>query len=165
MSDSSNANAISSDNSKGFDGPLESSSIPNNITEVDPQILQSVRSELSAFLRLDMESIHEDTLLLSLGLDSLKAVALSRRLEERGVHILPVDMIRAGTVRRLALSANVAGSSEEVEDETLLARERILSDDLDLNALKLDDKDEVHITMTTALQAGMLSQVRNILKS
>lgn len=161
MSDVSNETEISSGKSEGFDGPPTAIGASDPQTHVDPQVLNSIRSQLSTFLRVDIDSIFEGTLLLSLGLDSLKAVAISRRLEEQGVLIQPVDMMRAGTVRHLAMSVNTASPRGDMEDEAILARERMLSEDLDMKTLKLDANDDVRITMATALQAGMLSQVRS----
>jgi aryl carrier-like protein len=127
--------------------------------DVDPQLLHTVCSELSSFLKLDLENVKEHTSLLSLGLDSLKAVALSRRLEDRGVSIQLVDIVRARSVRHLAASATTAEHSGETEDADLTDRERSLADEFDSSALKLDQKDKIRITPATALQAGMLSQV------
>ena len=48
----------------------------------DPQIVEMVISELCAFLGIPTENVREESSLLSLGMDSLKAATLSHRLRE-----------------------------------------------------------------------------------
>ena len=127
----------------------------------DPRIVEMVISELCAFLGIPAENVQEESSLLSLGLDSLKAVTLSHRLRERGVSIPPVDIIRAGSVREVA-SIPTSRETEQgasSEEEGSLEVDRLLWQDLPLESLKLSRDDQIDITAATALQAGMLSQV------
>jgi aryl carrier-like protein len=126
----------------------------------DPRIVEMVISELSAFLRIPAENLREESSLLSLGLDSLKAVALSHRLRERGISIQPIDIIRAGSVRGVS-SASVRESEQESsgQDESSSELDQLLWQDLPLESVRLGRDDQIEITAATALQAGMLSQV------
>jgi hypothetical protein len=119
-----------------------------------------VISELSTFLRIPAENLREESSLLSLGLDSLKAVALSHRLRERGISIQPIDIIWAGSVCGVS-SASVRESEQESsgQDESSLELDQLLWQDLPLDSVRLGRDDQIEITAATALQAGMLSQV------
>jgi len=127
----------------------------------DPRIVEMIISELSALLHIPLENLREESSLLSLGLDSLKAVTLSRRLRERGISIQPIDIIRAGSVRGVA-SASVGGSEQESflsQEESGSELDQLLQQDLPLESVGLGRDDQIEITAATALQAGMLSQV------
>lgn len=126
----------------------------------NPELLKIIFSELSAFLRIPVDTVREESSLLSLGLDSLKAIALSQRLRERGVSLSPVDIIRTGSVGRLALAPameNQQGSFSKEGSVTEL--DQLLQRDIPMEMVRLDKEDQVEITAATALQAGMLSQV------
>jgi len=126
----------------------------------DPQIVELIASELSAFLRIPAGNIREESSLLSLGLDSLKAVALSHRLRERGISIPPIDIIRAGSIRAVA-SASVREIEQDIssQDESGSSLGQVLWQDLTPESVRLDVNDQIEVTAATALQAGMLSQV------
>jgi len=126
----------------------------------DPRIVEMIISELSTLLRIPTENLQEESSLLSLGLDSLKAVTLSHRLRERGISVQPIDIIRAGFIRGVA-SASVGGSEQETSSEAESGSEldQILQQGLPLESVRLERDDQVEITAATALQAGMLSQV------
>lgn len=126
----------------------------------DPQIVKTIISELSAFLCIPTETVREEHSLFSFGLDSLKAAALSRRLRERGVYISPVDIIQAGSIRGVA-SATAIERREDIStlEESDTELERLLKQGLPVEWVRLGKDDRVKITATTALQAGMLSQV------
>lgn len=126
----------------------------------DPRIVEMVILELTAFLRMSTENVREESSLLSLGLDSLKAVSLSHRLTERGVSISPMDIIRAGSVRGIALASVMEIQQEGVrQDQSVSELDQLLRQDLSLESVRLGRGDQVEITAATALQAGMLSQV------
>ena len=126
----------------------------------DPRIVEMVISELCAFLEIPAERVWEESSLLSLGLDSLKAVTLSHRLRERGVSITPMDIIRADSIREVAsISTRETEQEASSEEESVLEVDRLLWQDLPVESLKLGSGDRIDITAATALQAGMLSQV------
>ncbi|KAF9783958.1 hypothetical protein BJ322DRAFT_1067759 [Thelephora terrestris] len=126
---------------------------------VDSQAVETVISELYAFLRIPTENVREDSTLLSLGLDSLKAVALSQRLRERGLFISPVDVVRAGSVRGI-VSASTTERQQGIPspEENGSELEQLLQQDLPPESIRLDIDDQIEITAATALQAGLLSQ-------
>ena len=130
---------------------------------MDPWIVDTVISELCGFLRVPAENVREDSSLLSLGLDSLKAVALSQRLKERGLLVSPVDIVKAGSVCGV-IAASVTEGRQEVpsEGESGSEVEQLLRQDSPVDSIRLGVDDEVQITAATALQAGMLSQVTSV---
>ena len=126
----------------------------------DPHVVQIVISELCTFLRLPAENVREESLLFSLGLDSLKAVTLSRRLRERGISVSPIDIIQAGSIHGVASSSAIVGKQDiSSQEEYSFELERLLEQDLPVESVRLGEDDHVKITAATALQAGMLSQV------
>ena len=129
----------------------------------DPWIIDTVISEVCGFLRVPAENVREDSLLLSLGLDSLKTVALSQRLRGRGLLVSPMDIIKAGSVSGV-ISASVTEGRQELpsDRENDSGVEQLLRQDLPADSIRLNPDDEVQITAATALQAGMLSQVTSV---
>ena len=129
----------------------------------DPEIVRVLLPELSAFLRIPVDSVREGSSLLSLGLDSLKAITLSHRLRERGISVSPMDIIRAGSVRGIA-SASVAEKQQKniSQGGSISELDQLLRKDIPVEAVRLGKEDRVEITAATALQAGMLSQVTSM---
>lgn len=113
---------------------------------------------------LPSERLHENTSLVSLGLDSIRSVGLSRALRQHGYPTNVIDIIGNLTKQKLGnLCARSGGHSAQVKiDEGILSlqkrRERIKAS-FDPLTCKLSVDDEVEIFPTTALQAGMISQV------
>ena len=133
---------------------------PETDGPADPWIVEMIISELSSFLRIPADNLREESSLLSLGLDSLKAITLSHRLRERGMAIQPIDIIRAGSVHGVA-SVLVRESEQDTSsrEESISELDQLLWRDLPLESIKLGRDDEVETTAATALQAGVLSQV------
>jgi len=126
----------------------------------DPEIAKILLPELSAFLRIPVDNVREESSLLSLGLDSLKAITLSHRLRERGVSVSPMDIIRAGSVRGVVLASAAERQQENFNQEgSVFELDELLRQDIPVEAVRLGQEDRVEITAATALQAGMLSQV------
>ena len=127
---------------------------------VDPRTVEMIISELGAFLRIPTENLREESSLLSLGLDSLKAVTLAHRLRERGISIRPIDIIRAGSIRGVAaVSVGESERDTSSHEENGSELDQLLWQDLSLESVRLGRDDKIEITAATALQAGMLSQV------
>jgi aryl carrier-like protein len=129
--------------------------VPKTFNE---QAFNTIKAELCDLLGVRAEDANADSSLISLGLDSLKAVALSRRLESKDLHVSPVDIIQSSTLGDLATVPTSALSSSEPSD-VLADLERKLSQELDIPSLSLDSADKPSVTPATALQSGMLSQV------
>jgi len=126
----------------------------------NPVIFKILLPELSSFLRIPVDNVREESSLLSLGLDSLKAITLSHRLRERGIYVSPMDIIRAGSVRGIASASVAEGQQENISQGGSISElDQLLRKDLPVEAVRLGKEDKVEITAATALQAGMLSQV------
>lgn len=130
---------------------------------VDEGILQRILEIASRFLCIDAKLIAGDTSLLSLGLDSIKSVGLSRQFSKEGFALTSVDILKLSTPRRLAAHVQAKVSAPHDGDRMVSSfkEERDnLSRDIDMAAIRLSADDEINIFPTTTLQAGMLSQVR-----
>jgi len=140
--------------------PVHKTRIQEADRPVDPQIVEIIIHELSAFLRIPAENVREESSPLSLGLDSLKAVTLSHRSRERGIYISPMDIIRADSVRGVA-SASVVERQQELSNQKESSSEldELLWQDIPVELVRLGGDDRIEVTAATALQAGMLSQV------
>ncbi|KAG6874203.1 hypothetical protein C0995_003749 [Termitomyces sp. Mi166 len=129
----------------------------------DPRLLSELRQVLSEFLGINEALLTESTSFISLGLDSIKSVGLSRTLKRLGYDIRAEDIMKYASLRMLTSRLT---SSHTVSDDfnndsalsTALARIRSLFAEDDL---KLSPTDTVTLFPTTALQAGMLSQTIN----
>ncbi|EUC66117.1 condensation domain protein, partial [Rhizoctonia solani AG-3 Rhs1AP] len=127
------------------------------------ELVKTLIPVVASFLNAEPALVTPDASLVSLGLTSLKAVALSRKLKDVGIFVSPIDIIQADTIDRLALKCEVSevrvqpgANSEHTRWLDNLHQE--LLDGLDTASLKLSDDDKLHVTGATALQAGMLSQ-------
>lgn len=148
-------------------GDNEDDGLPLDVV-VDEGILQQILEIASRFLRIDAKLIAGDTSLLSLGLDSIKSVGLSRQFSKEGFALTSVDILKLSTPRRLAalVQAKVSAPHDGDRMVSSFKEERDnLSRDMDMAAIKLSADDEVNVFPTTTLQAGMLSQVRLFLNS
>lgn len=132
---------------------------------VNPHIIRDLRRILSEFLGVDERIITEATSFISLGLDSIKSVGLSRTLRKQGYHIAAIDLMKFSTLKKLGnyvenqLPGVLAEGAEDQNFPQILATLRA-STPLDQFRLTVDD--QISIFPTTTLQAGMLSQVRNL---
>ncbi|KAI0780914.1 hypothetical protein BD413DRAFT_608137 [Trametes elegans] len=130
--------------------------------EVDEHAVAKIRDVASRFLRIDAAFVAPETSLLSLGLDSIKSVGLSRKLSAEGFPLTSADIMRLSTPRRLAAHIQRAQGSPKKDTDQVRSsfneeRGKILQD-MDLESIKLSADDRVDVYPTTTLQAGMLSQ-------
>ncbi|OJT03537.1 Nonribosomal peptide synthetase 2 [Trametes pubescens] len=157
----SNGNAPhTSSHSPLSNGDSEGDGLPPDVV-VDEGILERIREIASQFLRIDAKLIAGETSLLSLGLDSIKSVGLSRQFSKEGFALSSADIMRLSTLSRLAV--HVQGKASAPQDgERMVSsfkeeRDKLVRE-MDMAAIRLSEDDEVSVFPTTTLQAGMLSQ-------
>lgn len=130
---------------------------------VDQDLIAIISAISSDFLRIDSNLVKAETSLLSLGLDSIKSVGLSRKLSSEGYRLSSADIMKLSTPLRLAAFIQRSKASRPSEtrlsDPAFVAECAKLGDALDLETVKLSELDSVRVYPTTILQAGMLSQV------
>ena len=117
---------------------------------------------VSKFIGVEQGIITPTASLISFGLDSLRAVSLSRLLNTEGIFVSPIDIVQADCIRTMAAKASSTGSRVEVPPEVdleLVKLQNALLEELPANDVRLDAEDDVYICGATALQSGMLSQV------
>lgn len=129
---------------------------------VDPTILSAIVETTAAFLKIDASKITPNTSLVSLGITSLSAVALSMRLQEAGVSVDAISILQGDRPNRIAPLAkssqnqSAAGDSS-ASDQPSEVEQQLLAE-LDSTSLALNDRDVVSVGPATPLQEGMLSQ-------
>lgn len=121
-----------------------------------------VRIIISQFLDIEQDKITPTTSLISMGLDSIKSIGLSRLLKKEGFGVSALDIMRRPVIRRIAAKSNDEENSTGAKSEI----DRLIQDEIeqienqvDRSELSLGGEDTVRLYLTTALQAGMLSQV------
>ncbi|KAI6045753.1 hypothetical protein EDC04DRAFT_3104410 [Pisolithus marmoratus] len=129
--------------------------------------LQPLNMAVSEFLRVSPEHILPTTSLISMGLDSIRAIGLSRVLRQRGYNVNAADILRHPTLRQLSVfthpSRRVQQEASDTSNEFLHQQLEKLRGYVDPSTHKLCAEDEVSLFPTTELQAGMLSQARTTL--
>ncbi|PIL24012.1 non-ribosomal peptide synthetase [Ganoderma sinense ZZ0214-1] len=134
----------------------------DDLTDVDQDLVVEISAISSAFLRVDSNLIKAETSLLSLGLDSIKSVGLSRRLSSQDYRLSSADIMKLSTPIRLAAFIQRSKASKPSEtclsDAVFAAECAKLANALGLDTVKLSGDDSVKVYPTTILQAGMLSQ-------
>lgn len=133
---------------------------------LDEKLVQSLSINITAFLRIEPTTITPHTSFVALGLSSLQAVSLAKSLNDSGFTVSPVDIMQADSVTKLAEKIEDAspssGAEKEGEAEKWLEELKAkLEKELDVEMVKLGEGDAVELAPCTALQSGMLSQVRN----
>ncbi|CDO69499.1 hypothetical protein BN946_scf184785.g4 [Trametes cinnabarina] len=141
--------------------PDERASIRGHV-EADELIVATICALASQFLRVNPDLVTGDTSLLSLGLDSIKSVGLSRRLAKEGLRLSSADIMGLGTPRRLAARIqefdDSAKQSQDPASASFTAECEFIREAIDPLTIKLSAEDDVQAFPTTTLQAGMLSQ-------
>ncbi|KAG8217719.1 hypothetical protein J3R82DRAFT_5877 [Butyriboletus roseoflavus] len=132
---------------------------------LDAEDIVPLKEIVSKFFGFPSERLRPYTSLISLGLDSIRSVGLSKILRQHGYATNAADIMGNPILRNLGVScARSLGHSASVQteiDQGVLSLqkqcERILAN-IDLSTCKLSIDDEVEIFPTTALQTGMISQ-------
>lgn len=124
--------------------------------------LQPLNMAVSEFFGVSPDYLLPTASLISVGLDSIRAVGLSRLLRQRGYTVTAADILRHPTLRQLSVFARPSGLVREGADDSsndFFQRQlEELRGYVDPLAYKLCTEDEVSLFPTTELQAGMLSQ-------
>ncbi|KAG0707677.1 hypothetical protein DFH29DRAFT_1053034 [Suillus ampliporus] len=125
--------------------------------------LYPAKEIIARFLGIDPQQLRSRTSFISLGLDSISSVGLSRTLKEEGYHVTASELMKsaclAGLESLTTLFQDADRAHLELEARGLLQEEcRILESHFDIATCRFSDLDEARILPTTALQAGMLSQ-------
>lgn len=128
--------------------------------------LHSVRKIIAEFLGVDPQRLWSRTSFIALGLDSIRSVGLSRALREEGYHVTAAELMKSACLAELEslpmLLQDASRAQLELEAQNLFQEQcRILESHFDVATCRFSDRDEARILPTTALQAGMLSQVTN----
>lgn len=124
------------------------------LSDAEKVVLARLRKLISEYLGIKAEFMHEDTSFLSLGLDSIKSVGLTRVLRAEGFQTSAVEILQHHTLKflthRLSSYHSILPSTEEYDQLVTVVRE---------TTGQMSDIDG-DVFPTTNLQAGMLAKVR-----
>ncbi|TDL27310.1 hypothetical protein BD410DRAFT_714619 [Rickenella mellea] len=130
--------------------------------EVDKAQEKAIRVLTAQFLDLPLNQVQPLSSLISLGLDSIKAMGLSSKLRTAGVAVSAIDLMKHSNIRLLVAHY---GKSVQKMLGTVSAEEHVLSQSrkeimrsFNSDSVKLSSSDNVELYPVTTLQAGMLSQ-------
>lgn len=128
---------------------------------IDPELVETLRQAVATYLDQDLEIIQPKTSLVSLGMTSLRAVALCHSLAKvHGLDVDPMDVVQGDSV--LAIASGIARKevTEGKGKNSFASATWHLTEDErgELGNIKLAENDEVDIGPCTPLQAGMLAQ-------
>ncbi|KAJ3856653.1 hypothetical protein EV368DRAFT_78489 [Lentinula lateritia] len=144
---------------------VENAQTANLLDESSTSVeLESVLQKyISEFLGLKLPALRPTTSFTSLGLSSIKAVSLSRVLLQHGINVSPVDIIQGDQIRAIAKRVHASTSFNDAPESTewLNDMKERLANELNVERLKFEPKDEIVITGCTSLQTGMLAQTIN----
>jgi aryl carrier-like protein len=113
------------------------------------------------FLGVSSDHCGPTTSLLSLGLDSIKAVSLSRKLRNEGFSISASTIMRFPSLRKIRSHVAAEASPAKSPGATPIP----ISPENEVTVEPLHPDDKVQLYFATALQNGMLSKVRATLYS
>ncbi|KAF9464762.1 peptide synthetase [Collybia nuda] len=132
------------------------------VIDVEPKTLQDLRRILSHFLGVDEHIVTDMTSLITLGLDSIKSVGLSRILRLQGYDVAANDLMKFSTLKKVGYHVtHPRVSSVDVRDQFFSRTLATLRASIPLGQFQLAMSDQISVFPTTALQAGMLSQTVN----
>jgi aryl carrier-like protein len=152
--------------------PVTGGGVPPKVSEeasessarADTTIITDIRRTASEFLGVSGDVLTDSTSFVSLGLDSIKAVGLAKRINKLGYNVNSVEVLKASTIQKLAEVISAKSSRDEEKSQAQVesmfeATLASLRKKIDINSLKLSPGDNPGVYPATALQAGMLSQV------
>lgn len=135
---------------------------------LDELLVSDIRAAVAKYLEVDLSYVSSGASFISLGLDSVKSIGLSRALKGVGVNVSAVDLMKYSSIRRLR--KYIAGNQRQpmvngtagglITSSVSKALRREVVDKVDAHDFRLSDDDHVDLYPTTDLQSGMLSMVR-----
>ncbi|TFK42523.1 peptide synthetase [Crucibulum laeve] len=131
--------------------------------DVDPTLLLQIQDIVAEFIGIERRIMLPTTSFISMGLDSIKSVGLTRTLRKHGYKVSSPELMKHATPNRLAqlLSSREASEYRSVGTELYISTLEDLRKHLLTADLRLNPEDQVEVFPTTTLQAGMLSQTVN----
>ena len=131
----------------------------------NPELLDKLRSIVADFLEIQPTILSPSTSFVSMGLDSIKSVGLSKVITMRGHPVSSTTVLRNASLLQLVSCIISQPSDSDTEEDSNAARRSVVFVDQGITTeilghnIKFEDEDVVQLFPTTALQSGMLSQV------
>lgn len=120
--------------------------------------MHKIREVIAELAGVEAATIHEETSIFELGLDSIDAIKLSSRLSNSGINLLVSTIIHCRNIRRMAEKLSMAPKVEHTKPTISLDQyEKSLTASLVKHG-KLP-KDTVRVLPTTPLQEAMIAEM------
>ncbi|TFK29988.1 peptide synthetase [Coprinopsis marcescibilis] len=124
----------------------------------DPVVLDTLRQTIGEFLEVPPTVLNGRVSFISLGLDSIKAVGLAKRIRKLGYEVTSVEILKASTLHRLARNISSVKPKPQEPLEQYMQLLAQLENHQQKSELRFNSEDRCKIYPATALQSGMLSQ-------
>ncbi|KZS99098.1 hypothetical protein SISNIDRAFT_545923 [Sistotremastrum niveocremeum HHB9708] len=134
---------------------------PVDLSPPDESLERSIADVVARHLDLTSSTMNGTTPFLSLGIDSLSAVRLSKELRKAEINVSAMDIMRSRTIRSLSGIVQLRREEEPVQDVSSDAYQRLRANiqrHVRPTDIALSSEDAVELYPTTALQSGMLAQ-------
>ncbi|KAH6918511.1 peptide synthetase [Coprinopsis sp. MPI-PUGE-AT-0042] len=127
---------------------------------VEPQVLEQLRQTVADFLEVPSTALTSTVSFISLGLDSIRAVGLAKRIRKQGYDISSSDVLKAATIERLYQLAVNRRPKKNPDIPTPQYAQMVndLIQRVPIAEILVSPDDDPKVFPTTALQSGMLSQ-------
>ncbi|KAL1967788.1 hypothetical protein VTN77DRAFT_2477 [Rasamsonia byssochlamydoides] len=120
--------------------------------------MYKIREVIAELAGVEADTIHEETSIFELGLDSIDAIRLSSRLSNSGISLLVSTIMHCRNIRRMAEKLSMAPKVEQERQTISLDQyEKVLIASLTKYG-KLP-KDAVRVLPTTPLQEAMIAEM------
>lgn len=145
--------------------PHKETLVKSETLNANPELLDKLQYIIADFLQVQPTILAPSTSFISMGLDSIKSVGLSKVITMCGHPVSSTHVLRNASLQQLVSYILSQSSNSDAEKDSGAARKSVVVVDKSITAeilghnIKLEDDDDVELFPTTALQSGMLSQV------
>ncbi|KJA27343.1 hypothetical protein HYPSUDRAFT_63026 [Hypholoma sublateritium FD-334 SS-4] len=144
--------------------PHKETLVKSEIAHANPELLDKLRYIIADFLQVQPTILAPSTSFISMGLDSIKSVGLSKVITMCGHPVSSTNVLRNASLQQLVSYILSQSCNSDAEKDFDAARKSVVIVDKSITAeifshnIKFEDDDVVVLFPTTALQSGMLSQ-------
>ncbi len=145
--------------------PQSETLVESETLSANSELFDKLRYIVADFLQIQPTVLSPSTSFVSMGLDSIKSVGLSKVITMGGHPVSSTTVLRNASLLQLVSCIISQSSHSDTEEDFNAARRSVVVVDQGITTeifghnIKFEDEDVVQLFPTTALQSGMLSQV------